>query len=87
MMRLEVSKKENRGVRLWVPVFLAWILLLALMLVLSPIILLVALLSWYQGYGRSLLLLFPMLWVVIFNLSGLGLDIETKNERIFMNFL
>lgn len=87
MMRLEVSKKKNRGVRLWLPVFLVWILLLALMVVLSPFILLVALVTWYRGYGRSLLLLFPLIWVVLFNLSGLGVDVETKKERIFMNFI
>lgn len=87
MMRLEVSKKERREFRMWLPVFLAWILLLALMLLLSPVILLIAMVTWYPGYGRSLLLLFPMIWVVIFNLSGLGVDVETKNERIFMNFV
>ena len=87
MMRLEVSKKGKKGVRLWLPVFLAWILLLALMIILLPIVILVALITWYPGYGRSLLMLFPMLWVLLFNLLGLGLDIETKNEKILLNFV
>jgi hypothetical protein len=84
---MEVSKKGKKGVRLWLPVFLVWIPVLVLMILLLPIVILAALITWHGGYGRSLLMLFPMLWVVLFNLSGLRLDIETKHENIFMNFI
>jgi hypothetical protein len=87
MMRLEVSKKRKKGVRLWLPVFLVWIPMMALMIPLLPLFILAALITWHTGYGRSLLMLFPMLWVVLFNLSGLGVDIKTNDEKFFMNFI
>lgn len=87
VMRMTIQGKEKRRVNLWIPVILIWILLLALMLMMLPFVLLAGLILWKQGYGKALFLIVPMLFVLIFSMSGLKLDIESEHSKIFFNFI
>lgn len=87
IMKLRTQGRGKKGVNLWIPVFLVWILLLLLMILLLPIVLLAGLISWKQGFGKMLFLLYPMIFVLLFHLSGLKLDIESKNSKVFFNFI
>jgi hypothetical protein len=86
LMRLKVSRDPNRyGVLL--PVFLVWILLVALMVVLLPFVLVAALFTWRSGQGKSLLLTYPLLLSVLFHLSGLHIEVEHSEHNVLIAFL
>jgi len=86
LMRLKVGRKPDRY-GLLLPVFLVWILLLALMVVLFPFVLIAALFTWTSGQGKGLLLTYPLLISVLFHLSGLHVEIEHKEQNILIAFL
>jgi hypothetical protein len=86
LLRLKVSRNPDKyGVLL--PVFLIWILLFALMIVLLPLVLIAALLTWRSSQGKWLLLTYPLLISVLFHLSGLHIEVEHSDENILIAFL
>ena len=87
IMRMHIRKQGQRGVRLWIPVFLVWILLFALMLVLLPLVLLASLLTIWKGPGLALLLFYPMVWAVLWSLSNLHVDVENETHKILFTFI
>ena len=86
-MKMFIREREKKGVRLWFPVFLVWILLFAIMLVLLPLVLLAALLTLRRGPGLNLLLFYPMAWAVLWSLSSLHVDVENESHKIFIKFI
>jgi len=86
LMRLKVSRNPN-GSGVMLPVFFVWILLFALMVILFPFVLIAALFTWRSGQGKWLLLTYPLLVSVLFNLSGLHIEIEHSDENILIAFL
>ena len=87
LMKMKVKGKEKRGVNLWIPIFLIWILLFLLMILFLPFVLLASLVLWRQGFGKVLLFLYPMVFILLFYLAGLKLDIESKDSKIFFDFI
>ena len=87
IMKMHIQKRGQRGVRLWIPVFLVWILLFVLMLVLLPLVLLAALLTIWRGPGLALLLFYPMVWSVLCSLSNLHVDVENETHKILFAFI
>lgn len=85
-MRLRVGRNPKKH-GLLLPVFLVWILLFALMLVLLPLVLLAALITWPSGQGKWLLLTYPLLISVLFHLSGLHIEVEQADQNILIAFL
>jgi hypothetical protein len=86
LMRLKIGGKPDRY-GLLLPIFLVWILLFALMLILLPVVLIAALLTWRSGQGKFLLLIYPMLISVLFQLSGLHIEIGRSGENVLIAFL
>jgi hypothetical protein len=80
-MHLRVRSAGRRGFGLWFPVILIWVLLAALLIAVLPLLLLAALItaSAGKGPGFALLLVYPLLASVLWNLGGL--HVETKNAR------
>ncbi len=87
IMRLRVQQPGRRSVRLWLPVILAWILLAALLIVLLPFLLLGALFSAGRGPGFRLLLIYPLLAVLVWNLGGLVIDVNQKKSALSIDFI
>lgn len=86
-MKLHFRKKESRGINLWFPVILVWILVLLFMLALFPLVILATIFTWNQGWGKMLIRFYPAFFVLLFSLSGLSLDIQTGKENIYLNFV
>lgn len=86
-MKMHIQEQGKKGVKLWIPVFLVWILLFALMLILLPVVLLAALLTLLRGPGLKWLLLYPMVWAVLGSLSSLFVDVENENHKILIKFI
>lgn len=86
-MRIHVVERGRKKVRLFIPLILLWIVLAALLIVLSPLVLLASLVLWPSGYGRILLEVWPRLFSLICSLSGLGVLVENKKEKILISVI
>lgn len=87
ILRLKVKEPGRRGFRLWFPAILIWIILAALMLVLLPFLLLAAVLTAWRGPGPRLLLVYPLVASVLWNLGGLTIDVDGPTNTLLIDFL
>jgi len=85
LMRLRIVEKSGKKLRLFIPLFLVWILLLPFVLVFTPFILIVALILWPSGYGRTILGVGPALFRVICSLSGLIVQAKDEENIVFIS--
>jgi hypothetical protein len=87
ILRLSISKPGHHGrTVLWLPIFLAWLFLLALFLALLPLILLAALVALFFGWGKAVLGFFPLVGNCICHLHGLEVDVADKDHVVFVSF-
>jgi hypothetical protein len=87
IVRLKIKQPGRRGLRLWFPVILIWIILAALMLVLLPVMLLAALFTRQSGPGWRLILVYPLLATVLWNLGGLTIDVDDRTNAFLIDFI
>lgn len=87
LLRLDIARSQcPRHTVLWLPVFIAWIILAAIFIALSPLIILATLIAVPFGWGKTVLLLVPLVCNVICNLHGLEVNVEKKDSTIFLSF-
>lgn len=84
LLRLRVQESGKKSVRLFLPLFLMWLLLLPFLLLAAPIALIAAALTWRSGRGRMLLVSIPLLISVIWNLSGLHIQVEKPDNQVLL---
>jgi hypothetical protein len=87
IVRLKFRRPRRRGFGLWFPVILVWALLAALMLLLLPFMVLGALVSLRTGPGFRLLLVYPLLGSVLWNLGGLTIDVDEGHSAFLIDFI
>jgi hypothetical protein len=86
-MRLDVAKSSRtRRTVLWLPLFLAWLILAAFLIALAPLLILAVLVLWPLGWGKLLLLFIPRVCGCICALHGLEVNIERKDRVLFISF-
>ncbi len=85
LMRLKLINK-NQHINLWLPLFLAWVILLALYFVLSPLILVLVLILWPFGWGEFLLMIGPTIFSCLCALRDLKIDVKKDQEIILIYF-
>lgn len=78
-MWIRVEAPGKRRVAFPLPLFLAWLLIGALLLLLLPLVLLAAILSWPFGWGWPLLRMYGQVFVLIGSLSGLQFDVDSRH--------
>ncbi len=87
VMRLDLVKPSRpRRTVLWLPLFLAWLILAAFLIALSPLLILMVLVLWPFGWGRLLLFFIPRVCGCICALHGLEVNIERKDRVLFISF-
>jgi hypothetical protein len=86
IVRFRIREPGRRGFGLWFPAIVVWVLLAALMLVLLPFLLLAALVTWGRGPGPRLLLIYPLIISVLWNLGGLTIDVDQKERALLIDF-
>jgi len=86
VFRLRVVEGGRRRFRLCVPLFLLWPLVLGLALVLAPIVILMAILTWRRGSGKALLLAGPRFFGLACAVRGLQVDVRSPAEHVFISF-
>jgi hypothetical protein len=87
LLRLDIARKEcPRHTVLWLPIFLAWLILAAIFLALSPLIILAALVALPFGWAKTVLLFIPLVCNCICNLHGMEINVEKKDGVLFLSF-
>ena len=86
IMTMRVYEEGKRPFRFFFPVILIWIIVAALMIVLLPLVLIAALVTWRSGPGKLLLIAYPIFFSVLFELSGLHIEIVNLKRELLIHF-
>ena len=86
LMHFQIQKPGGRLIGFYFPVILIWIILAAMLLVLFPFVLIAALVTWTRGPGRTLLLFYPMLGAILWNLSDTHIETKNAESRFLIAF-
>jgi hypothetical protein len=90
MIRLNIKRKDQKGqegFNLWLPLFLIWLIALPLILLLTPIILIAALVLWPTGKGRYILFLYLAIFRLTWHMSGIKIDIQSDKKIFCLNLI
>lgn len=74
------NPKTNFGC--WLPLFLLFPIILAVLIILSPFILIALFVVWISGHGNWGLFTLKTAFVAFWALRGLKVDIQGKNEIV-----
>lgn len=85
ILRVRVLDKNSR-VSLWIPLVLVWPFALALYMLFLPCIVVVAIVTWRSGWGKSILLGGPFLFRLYCDLRGLKIDVTEPKESVLIYF-
>ncbi|MBN1298734.1 MAG: hypothetical protein JW997_03495 [Actinobacteria bacterium] len=83
-LRLRVRDKDGRLFGLWLPLFIIWLIIFSLLILAAPFVFLAALCAWRKGTGRIIIEAYFAVFSVIVNLSGLRIEVESKNEGVYI---
>lgn len=87
LLKIKIPNKNGNFINLYLPLFIAWLILFPLLILLSPVVLLLAALTWYRSHGRTILFLYPMFVSLLWHLKGLKIDIQNKGNQIYLSFI
>ena len=79
---MKVEQSEKRPIRLFLPLFLIWLVFIPLLIGASPLILLAALAIRRKWRARLVLLIYPILFSSLWALSGLYVQVEKGDKTI-----
>lgn len=86
IMKMRIYEEGKRKFRFFFPVILIWIIVAALMIVLLPFVLIAAIITWRNGPGKLLLFAYPIFFTVLFQLSGLHIEIGNLKRELLIHF-
>ena len=72
---------------LWLPWFLVYLLVLVVMLIVIPFVIILAIILLPFGKSRPLILIWPYIWRLLFNMKGLKVDIQQKKRKLMFSFV
>ena len=84
LMHVKIQGGQRRF-GLWLPLFLLLPLALVVLIVLSPLLLIALLVLWPSGWAQKSLL---VLWAAVdtfCSMRGLGIDVRSQNERVYIS--
>jgi hypothetical protein len=85
ILKLRIKDKNQKRFGIWLPLFLLWLIILPLLAIPAPLIFLVALILWTGRYGRIVLYSYFAIFTIIWNLSGVNLDIQSKDNIFYLD--
>ena len=87
LLKIKIPIKGVKPINLYIPLIIVWLLLISILILLLPLFFLVAIFTWSKGYGRIIVIFFPLLFSILCNLQGLKIDIKDKESEIYLSFL
>jgi hypothetical protein len=79
------NKDANFG--LWLPLVLLYPIVLAILLILSPFILLALIIIWLCGRGNWALFTLKTIWVAFCSLHGFKVDVQNPHDTVFISIV
>lgn len=80
MAVLRVERPARRRVRLWLPLFLLWLLVLPVLIVTLPIVAVIQL-----AYRRNPLRLFAAYWRVLSAIPGSHIEMNRRGRHVYLH--
>ena len=74
----------GKGFGLWLPLFLVWPPFVLAALAMFPLVILLALLLWPIGWGKTLLMIGPWFFRMFCALRGLVIDVKSGTTRVYI---
>ena len=86
LMHVRIHNEEHHF-GLWLPLFLAWLILAVLLLALLPVFLILLIVALSFGWGEFMLLLGPRFYNILCALRGLKVEIDRTNDKVEVLFV
>ena len=77
---------RGRRIRIWIPLFMLWPLVVLIWLASTPLILVLALVLWRRRGGRALLLAGPLVFRLFTSMKGLTVDVRSSSRTMYVSF-
>jgi len=87
LLKIKIPRENKQSLTIYLPLIIAWLFLLSILILLLPVYLLIVIICGLRGYGRMAFLFIPMLFSVIWNLSGLKVDVKNEANVIYFSFI
>ncbi len=84
LMRVRVGR-PGRKINLWLPLFIIFLFVAVILLILSPLVLLAAVILWPFGWGRPLLAIIPAVIGCLWAMRGLKVEVEKGEEKVLVS--
>jgi len=78
---------EDHHFGIWLPLFLAWLLLAIMVLAFLPLFLILLIIALPFGWGEFVLLVGPRFYNILCALKGLELDVDKTDEKVEILFV
>ena len=85
LLRIKVEN-ESRHFNLWLPLFALWPFVLLAAVVMAPVVVTLAIVFWWTGWGRPMLYSGPRFFSLFCALRGLEINVKKTNERVHISF-
>jgi hypothetical protein len=82
---LRIKDKNQVKFGIWLPLFILWLIILPILAIPAPLVLLAALILWPGGKGRFVLYSYAAIFNLIGNMSGLKVDIQSKDSIVYLD--
>ena len=82
LLRVRISEGGKKRLNLWLPVFLVWPVVIALMIILAPVALLLYV-CWPSG--RGYILGGPRILVVLWAMRGLEVRVQDRDDSVLVS--
>lgn len=86
LLKIHIVENNQKKVKLIIPLILVWILILPFLVLATPFLLIAALITWPQGYGKAIIALFPMFFSVMGALPGLHIQVDSPENKTLLFF-
>lgn len=84
---VKIERSSGRKFRLWLPILLIWPFVYAVVILLFPLVLLIAVYQLIVHRHMKILLVFPLFHNLICKLKGTLIDVNSTTEKIYLNII
>ena len=85
VLKVEI-KAESRDFSLWLPLFAFWPFILLAAIALAPVVLALAIIFWWSGWGKTMLYAGPVFFAMFCALRGLEIDVQNQDKHVHLSF-
>ena len=82
ILRIRIVKKGKKKLGLWLPLFLLWPVILALLVMLLPLLFVLAICPRRGAEGGMIVAGLPQVFVIACALRGLKVDVQEDDQQI-----